>query len=107
MKNNNSNDEKLRQSAKAVTFFLTGAIIIGALILFFTQTKNDMLLGVVVPAMSLLSIPLIWILYYLIMTICDMENHIYTLNQNFVEYAKHVMKPKEGVGAKSDDKKDD
>lgn len=92
MKNNMSNEEKLRQSAKAVTFFLTGSIIIGALILFFTQTSNDLFLGVIIPAISLLSIPVIWILYYLILTICDIEEHIFTLNENFVKYAKHIMK---------------
>lgn len=102
MKNNMSNGEKLRRSSKALTLFLTGAIIVEALFLFSTQIEYSIFLGISV----LFAIPIIWILNYFILTICDMEDHIYTLNQNFVEYAKHVMKPKGSTGAKSDDKKD-
>lgn len=91
MKNDKPVEEKLRQSVKAVTLLLTVCIIIGALILFFSK-PFDLFTSVVVPAVALLTIPLIWILYYLILTICKISEYMEALNENFVSYAKSSVK---------------
>ncbi len=91
MKNDKSVEEKLRQSVKAVTLLLTVCIVIGALILFFSK-PFDIFISVIVPAVALLSIPIIWIFYYLILTVCKISEYMEALNENFVSYAKSNVK---------------
>lgn len=78
MKNDKSVEEKLKQSIKAVTLLLTACIVIGAFILFLSK-PFDLFLCVVVPAVALLTIPLIWIFYYLILTVCKISENIAAL----------------------------
>ena len=72
-------ETKLHESAKAVVIILSVVFAIAAIILFCTQIKVSLVIGIAYPIALLSVIPVLWIGYYIILVLCKMSNNLQSL----------------------------